>query len=111
MRKVISFDRDGTVFFGGGPVTKEMLLKLKAEGIIIGPAGGALGHELQQQWLAHGVEPDFWLSKPELGKLKEFYPEAVITHVGDTEDDKYWARRAGIEFMDVEEFVKTKLKT
>jgi len=84
MEKVISFNRDGTLQPWGGPITKEMLLKLKEEGSVIGTGGGAVGETQRKQWINRlGIEPDFALSKGELGKLKEMYPDAEYIHVDD----------------------------
>jgi quercetin dioxygenase-like cupin family protein len=81
--RVISVDRDGVLLWGDPPgiVSTEDLRSLRAKGYIVGTGGGAPGEEQRAEWLAHGIEPDFALSKGELLSLRERYPNGDFIHV------------------------------
>ena len=105
MAKVFSFDRDDTLALSSGPITLEMLKKLKEKGYVIGTGGGVSGEEQARQWRRWGIEPDFALTKSDLGKLRELYPGAEITHVGDDQVDEEIAEKFGYNYLTPEEFV------
>jgi hypothetical protein len=105
MAKVFSFDRDDTLALSSGPITLEMLRKLKEKGYVIGTGGGVSGEEQARQWTSWGIRPDFALTKSDLGKLRELYPGAEITHVGDDEVDEEIAKKCGYNYLTPEEFV------
>jgi len=105
MAKVFSFDRDDTLALSSGPITLEMLKKLKEKGYIIGTGGGVSGEEQARQWRRWGIAPDFALTKSDLGKLRELYPGAEITHVGDDQVDEEIAEKFGYNYLTPEEFV------
>jgi len=105
MVKVFSFDRDDTLALSSGPITLEMLKELKEKGYVIGTGGGVSGEEQARQWRRWGIEPDFALTKSDLGKLRELYPGAEITHVGDDQLDEEIAKKFGYNYLTPEEFV------
>ena len=105
MAKVFSFDRDDTLALSSGPITLEMLKKLKEKGYVIGTGGGVSGEEQARQWRRWGIEPEFALTKSDLGKLRELYPGAEITHVGDDQVDEEIAEKFGYNYLTPEEFV------
>lgn len=105
MAKVFSFDRDDTLALSSGPITLEMLKKLKEKDYIIGTGGGVSGEEQARQWRRWGMAPDFALTKSDLGKLRELYPGAEITHVGDDQVDEEIAKKFGYNYLTPGEFV------
>jgi len=105
MVKVFSFDRDDTLALSSGPITLEMLKELKEKGYVIGTGGGVSGEEQARQWRRWGIEPDFALTKGDLGELRELYPGAEITHVGDDQADEEIAKKFGYNYLTPEEFV------
>lgn len=105
MVKVLSFDRDDTLALSSGPITLKMLKRLKEKGYVIGTGGGVSGEEQERQWRRWGIEPDFALTKSDLGKLRELYPGAEITHVGDDQVDEEIAKKFGYNYLTPEEFV------
>jgi hypothetical protein len=105
MAKVFSFDRDDTLALSSGPITLDMLKRLKEKGYIIGTGGGVSGEEQERQWRRWGIAPDFALTKSDLGKLRELYPGAEVTHVGDNQVDEEIAEKFGYNYLTPEEFV------
>jgi len=103
--KVYAFDRDGTLVWGdpAGPITKKHLLRMRELGHKIGGSGGQFPEEQYRNWCANGIEPDFAVHKKDLGVLKDKYK--FVTHVGDAEDDKFYAAHFGIGYMAPQEFV------
>jgi len=103
--KAFAFDRDGTLEWGNPPgsITREHLERTRALGYAIGGSGGQVAEEQERNWRENGIEPDFLVHKANLPFLRGRFTE--LTHVGDTEDDLNWARKAGAHYMRPEEFV------
>ena len=101
--RVYSFDRDGTLEPWGGPIPMDTLRRLQAQGSLVGTGGGAPAEEQRQQWVEHGVVPDFAVTKTELYTVS--HPNYI--HVGDDPDaDRREAEKAGFVFMDAAEFAQ-----
>jgi phosphoglycolate phosphatase-like HAD superfamily hydrolase len=102
--KCFAFDRDGTLIWGEGPISRQHLLKLRGLGYYIGGSGAQHTDEQYRDWRENGIEPDFAVHKFDLASLKDKYDE--ITHVGDTQVDMACAQAAGFGYMTPTEFVK-----
>lgn len=103
--QVYTFDRDGTLIWGNpiGPIKKCHLLKMRKLGYIIGGSGGQEPREQYRNWRENGVEPSFAFKKRNLDTLKTKYE--FVVHVGDNEDDKFYAKSFGINYMTPQEFI------
>ena len=105
MKKAFAFDRDGTLEWGNpqGPITKEHLEKMRSLGYLIGGSGGQPSSDQSERWREHRIEPDFTVHKENLPEIRAKFSE--LTHVGDTQDDVEWAKKAKANFMYPDEFI------
>ena len=101
-----SFDIDGTMDWGGGPIPVFILKKLQADGHII--LGGSDHPEVTQwnEFEMNGIELDEVPMKSRLGLMKEKYPNCKhYYHIGDTNDDRQTALEAGFDYLTPNEFL------
>ena len=103
---LISFDIDGTMFFGSPPghITLDVVHRAKELGFIVGSASDRPISNQVQLWEEHGVEVDFVSLKHRLDDVRERFDATHYLHVGDTEMDRYFANLAGFSFFWVDEF-------
>ena len=107
--KLISFDIDGTMFFGSPPghITLDIVRKAKELGYLIGSASDRTISNQTDLWKEHGVEVDFVSLKHRLPELKEKFNGPKCLHIGDTEMDRYFAVQAGFDFLWIHEVPNT----
>ena len=108
MAKLISFDIDGTMFFGepAGKIALEKVLEEKANGHWVGSASDRTLREQQRLWDLHGFQPDFISQKHRLEEIRDRFPAEEYWHIGDTEQDRMLARMAGFRFCWVDEYAR-----
>ena len=99
--KVISFDIDGTVPFGDPPgvVSLERVREEKRLGHIIGSASDRTVSNQVELWQENGIELDFVVLKHKLAEVRDKFVADEYWHVGDTDLDQFFAKRAGFRFF------------
>ena len=102
---LVSFDIDGTMFFGDPPgtITLDLVHKAKQLGYIVGSASDRPRRNQQELWDEHRVEVDFVSHKHHLDQIRERFPAKRYVHIGDTDVDKYFAEMHGFDFYFVHE--------
>jgi FMN phosphatase YigB (HAD superfamily) len=103
MRRVISFDIDGTLEAGDPPgrITMAMVRRAQELGYIVGSASDRPVPAQQSIWEQHGITVEFAIHKHNLDGVKAEFPADVYQHIGDTNMDEYYALLHGFEFLDV----------
>ena len=103
MRRLISFDIDGTLEAGDPPgrVTFEMVRKARELGYIIGSASDRPVSVQRSIWERAGIDVEFTSHKHNLDRIKEQFPADVYQHIGDTNMDEHYALMHGFEYLDV----------
>ena len=101
MPKLISFDIDGTLEVGDPPgyVTMNMVRRAKGLGYIIGSCSDRTVSNQQRIWRDHDIPVEFTVLKHQLGLVKVEFDAEEYYHVGDTELDRFFAGRAGFEYL------------
>lgn len=100
---VISYDIDGTVFAGDPPgkITLDMIQESKQLGYIIGSASDRTVTDQTQIWDRSGVDMDFIVLKHTLPETIAGLDPEFGFHIGDTNMDEYFAKQAGLTFIDI----------
>jgi hypothetical protein len=103
---LISFDIDGTMVFGEPPgrITPEAVLRARELGCIVGSGSDRTVGNQQELFERHGVHLDFISLKHRLAEAKGRFEAICHLHIGDSEFDEFCARRAGFDFLHVDEF-------
>lgn len=103
MRRLISFDIDGTLEAGDPPgrVTFEMVRRAKQLGYIIGSASDRPVPVQRRIWENAGIAVEFAIHKHNLDRVKEEFEADVYQHIGDTNMDEHYALMHGFEYLDV----------
>jgi len=99
---LISFDIDGTLEVGDppGPLTMDMVRKVKEKGFLIGSCSDRPISAQRAIWKENDIEVDFVISKHMLSDVKQKFPADVYCHIGDREDlDRQYALKAGYDFL------------
>ena len=101
MRKLISFDIDGTLEVGDPPglVTLDMVRSAKAQGFLIGSCSDRTISFQQQLWQQHHILVDFTVLKHQLEVVKRQFDAEEYFHIGDSDMDSFFAGRAGFHFV------------
>lgn len=103
MRRVLSFDMDGTLEAGNppGPVTMDMVRQAQAMGYIIGSASDKPIPVQKMIWDQHNIEVSFAIHKQNLDQVRAQFEADVYQHIGDTNMDEHYALLHGFEYLDV----------
>lgn len=98
---VISFDIDGTLDLGDppGPITRDMVLRAKELGFIIGSCSDRSASSQRAIWTRLNIEPDFVALKHMLGDVKQQFDARSYLHIGDRDLDQQFAAKAGFDFL------------
>ena len=101
---LVSLDIDGTLEGGdpSGPIPLEFARRLQALGVLVGSSSDRTLTDQRRFWQAGGVEIDFTVLKHQLPELPGKYDCGRYLHIGDTNQDMYFARLAGFEFWHVD---------
>ncbi len=105
MAGVVSLDLDGTMAFGdpAGPLSPSLVTGLQARGYLVGSCSDRTRLEQLTLWRDAALEPAFVCHKPDLSELRRAWSSPTFLHVGDTDVDAHFARRAGFDFLHVHE--------
>ncbi|MCL0105365.1 hypothetical protein M1N90_01225 [Dehalococcoidia bacterium] len=99
---LISFDIDGTLEVGDppGPLTMDMVRKVKEKGFLIGSCSDRPISAQRAIWNENDIEVDFVIPKHMLSDVKKKFTADVYCHIGDREDlDRQYALKAGYDFL------------
>ena len=105
LQAVVSFDIDGTLEVGDPPgrIDFERVRRALSLGCVVGSCSDRTLRNQQQIWRDAGIEVHFTALKHRLDDVRERFPAQRYVHIGDTEVDRYYAKRAGFEFYHVDE--------
>jgi hypothetical protein len=103
VRRLISFDIDGTLESGDPPgrITMEMVRRAQELGYIIGSASDRPVPVQQGIWERHGITVEFTIHKHNLNLIKAQFEADEYKHIGDTNMDEMYALMHGFEYLDV----------
>ncbi|MDA1010535.1 MAG: HAD family hydrolase [Chloroflexi bacterium] len=106
MRRLISFDIDGTLEWGDPPgwVTMDMVRHAQSLGYIVGSASDRPVGVQRTLWERCGIEVAFTVNKHRLDTIKNQFEADIYEHIGDTNMDEMYARMHGFDFWDVAKF-------
>ena len=104
-RNLISFDIDGTLEVGDPPgdITMGMVRTAKQRGYLIGSCSDRPLSYQQRIWAEYDIVADFTVLKHKLDDVKARFSAEVYYHIGDTDTDRFYAKRAGFLFVAVDE--------
>jgi hypothetical protein len=98
----VSFDIDGTLETGDppGPVTLDLVRRARELGYTIGSASDRTVAYQRKMWEENGIEVDFVGHKHHLEDIVSRFDDITRkVHIGDTEVDKHYSTKAGLEFV------------
>lgn len=103
MRRVLSFDMDGTLEAGNppGPITMDMVRQAQAMGYIIGSASDKPIPVQRMIWNQYNIVVEFAIHKQNLDGIRAQFEADHYQHIGDTNMDEYFAKLHGFEYLDV----------
>jgi hypothetical protein len=106
-RFLLSFDIDGTLSSGDppGPLAVHALRQARALGHVVGTSSDRTIGEQRAMWTQLRIGVDFVGRKHELSAVRGEFACDRYLHVGDTIQDERCARRAGFEFLFIDELV------
>ncbi len=102
MKRLISFDIDGTLEVGDPPgaITLATVLRAHELGIVIGSCSDRPISVQRALWARHDVPMRFTVLKQHLPSVRESFEVDHYLHIGDSPIDEQMAREAGFEFLD-----------
>lgn len=104
LKKLISFDIDGTLETGNGPgpITLDMVRQAKEWGYIIGSCSDRPVGDQKAMWERAGIVVEFTVLKHMLDGVRSQFEADEYTHIGDTDLDQHYAGLAGFQFLAVQ---------
>jgi hypothetical protein len=101
---LVSFDIDGTLEVGEPPgiVPVALVRTAKRLGYLIGSCSDRPVSYQQQMWARLGIAADFTVLKHRLTDVKARFAAAAYYHIGDTDNDDFFATAAGFRFLRAE---------
>ena len=105
MLRLISFDIDGTLEVGEPPgdITIAMVRAAKARGWLIGSCSDRAASAQKLLWERADLVVDFTVMKQQLDLVRAQFQADHYLHIGDTDVDRWFAERAGFDFLHVSE--------
>ncbi len=105
LRRLISFDIDGTLEVGDPPgiVALHVVRRALALGFVVGSCSDRPLSSQQQLWRTHDVGVHFTVLKQELAAVRARFEADHYLHIGDTPIDRMMAAGAGFDFLHVDE--------
>ena len=103
MRKVLSFDIDGTLETGepAGSITMAMVRRAVELGYIIGSCSDKPVSVQKGIWEEHKIQVEFTVLKHMLHEVRARIEADQYQHIGDTVMDRHYAELYGFTFLDV----------
>lgn len=103
---IVSFDLDGTVWFGDppGPIAAGLVTALQLSSAVVGSASDRTILDQRRLWQAVEIEPAFVVVKPQLRTIPARYADRLLVHIGDRFADQLEAVNAGAIFLHVATF-------
>jgi hypothetical protein len=100
MTIVLSFDIDGTLEVGDPPggITIDMVRRAHALGYVVGSCSDRPLSAQRAMWERHGISVAFVAVKPQLIGLRDTIQADAYYHIGDSDVDQQYAKRAGFDF-------------
>ena len=104
LAKLISFDIDGTLEIGEPPgiIAMDIVREAKLLGYLIGSCSDRPVSTQVRLWNEHRISVDFTVLKQNLEEVKGRFEVEAYYHVGDTEIDRFFAHKAGFQFIQAE---------
>ena len=101
MRRVISFDIDGTLEVGEppGPITLAMVKRAKALGYIVGSCSDRPVGLQRAMWERLGVAVEFAVLKHKMGDARAQFEADEYVHVGSADRDSHYSELSGFTFV------------
>jgi len=101
MRRLISFDIDGTLEVGEppGPITLAMVKRAKALGYIVGSCSDRPVGLQRAMWERIGIVIDFAVLKHKMGDARTQFEADEYIHVGSADRDSHYSELAGFVFV------------
>jgi phosphoglycolate phosphatase-like HAD superfamily hydrolase len=105
LRRLISFDIDGTLEVGDPPgiVTLQVVRRALDLGMVVGSCSDRPLSFQQRLWETHGVDVHFTALKQELLEVRTRFEVDHYLHIGDTPIDRMMAEGAGFDFLHVDD--------
>ena len=102
LAKLISFDIDGTLEAGDPPgfLSMEVVRTAQKLGYLVGSCSDRPISTQERIWDEHGISVDFTVLKQNLGDVMARFQADVYYHVGDTDIDRFFADKAGFQFIE-----------
>jgi len=106
LRRLISFDIDGTLEWGDPPgwVTMDIVRRALDLGFIVGSASDRPVPLQQILWERSGITVAFTVNKHNLDTVKSQFEADIYEHIGDTNIDEMYAKMHGFDYWDVAKF-------
>lgn len=101
VRCIFSFDIDGTLEVGDppGPVTLDLVRRVKSLGHVIGSCSDRTLSEQASMWSRNDIEADFVSLKYQLPDILARFPSERAIHVGDSYVDRMYAEKADFTYL------------
>ena len=101
MATLISFDIDGTLETGDPPgrITIAHVRRALELGHIVGSCSDRTVSSQRSMWAEHGIAVAFTVLKHQLDRVRAEFSAEVYYHIGDTNMDRHYAERNGIEYL------------
>jgi hypothetical protein len=100
MRRLISFDIDGTLEVGDPPgsITIARVRRALELGYIVGSCSDWPVSHQKRMWLKHDVPVSFTVLKHQLDRVRAEFSAEHYVHIGDTNIDRQYAERNGFTY-------------
>lgn len=101
MRRLISFDIDGTLEVGEppGPITLAMVRRAQALGYLIGSCSDRPVGLQRAMWERLGIAVDFAVLKHKMADAKAQLSADECVHVGSADRDSHYSELSGFTFV------------
>ncbi len=101
MRRLISFDIDGTLEVGDPPgvIMLEAVRRAHTLGYVIGSCSDRPISYQRGLWQTHEVPMQFTVLKQHLLRVRARFDVEHYLHIGDTKTDQLMAEQAGFDFL------------
>ena len=101
MKRLLSFDIDGTLEIGEppGPITLDMVRRAQELGYLIGSCSDRPSGLQRQMWADLGIDVDFTVQKHKMADARAQCEADEYFHVGASERDNYYTSISGFTYL------------